>query len=206
MELTGTTQQIQRVLERLLVDAPSRDRVVNELVTHAFVRLEILARRMLRGFPKLRDETGDLLAAAYPRIARALHDDQVLTRMKTPQDFFNLAAVQMRRELIDLSRCYGRRNEQVGFGGSSTDASAAPQIVPTDETYAPDRLAQWSEFHEQVEHLPDAEREVFTHVWYHDLPYVEAAEILGCDERTVRRRYQSARRMLFDRLGGHLPF
>jgi RNA polymerase sigma factor (sigma-70 family) len=127
--------------------------------------------------------------------------------LQTPHDFFNLAATQMRRELIDLSRRCARRNERAGFGSLAMDESAdAPRLEPADHTFSPERLSLWTEFHEQVGRLPEAECEVFTHVWYHDLPYVEAAALLGCDERTVRRRYQSARRMLFERLGGQLPF
>src|SRR3954469_15290100 len=64
--------------------------------------LENLARRMLRGYPQVRRwaETGDVLQNALLRLLRALE----VVRPESTRDFFNLAAVQIRRELIDLAR------------------------------------------------------------------------------------------------------
>jgi RNA polymerase sigma factor (sigma-70 family) len=69
----------------------------------------------------------------------------------------------------------------------------------------PDRLAAWTEFHEQVERLPEEEREVFSLLWYKGLSQAEAAEVLGVSDRTIKRRWQSARLHLHEALGGQLP-
>jgi RNA polymerase sigma factor (sigma-70 family) len=66
-------------------------------------------------------------------------------------------------------------------------------------------LAIWTEFHAQVERLPDKEREVFDLLWYQELTQAEAAALLGVDVRTVKYRWQAARVKLHDALRGHLP-
>jgi RNA polymerase sigma factor (sigma-70 family) len=72
-------------------------------------------------------------------------------------------------------------------------------------THEPSELAAWSEFHERAGQLPDEEREVFDLLWYQGLMQEEAAQLLGVSERTVKRRWQSARLQLFEALGGNLP-
>ena len=53
----------------------------------------------------------------------------------------------------------------------------------------PANLAAWAEFHAQVEHLPEEQREVFDLLWYQELSQAEAATLLGVSERTVKRRW-----------------
>jgi RNA polymerase sigma-70 factor (ECF subfamily) len=48
-------------------------------------------------------------------------------------------------------------------------------------------------FHELVEKLPEAEREVVNLLFYEALSQDEAAKLLGVNVRTVKRRWQSAR-------------
>ena len=90
-------------------------------------------------------------------------------------DFFGLAATQIRRELIDLARHYfgpqgrARRATQPGWGRSA-DGTTAPPYEGIETTYDPSRLAAWTEFHRAVEGLPDDERELFELLWYLGLP------------------------------------
>ena len=51
---------------------------------------------------KEREETGDVLNAAVIRLLRAME----AVSPETPRQFFALAALQIRRELIDLARKY----------------------------------------------------------------------------------------------------
>jgi RNA polymerase sigma-70 factor (ECF subfamily) len=65
---------------------------------------------------------------------------------------------------------------------------------------------EWTEFHEQVDALPEEEREVFNLVWYQQLTHEQAAGVLGVTTRTVRRRWQDARYHLCKaRMGEPLP-
>ena len=63
-----------------------------------------LARAMLRRYPHVRrwEETDDLLQAALMRLHRSLAEVQP----EGVPHFDNLAAAQIRRELIDLARSY----------------------------------------------------------------------------------------------------
>ena len=51
----------------------------------------------------------------------------------------------------------------------------------------------WDRFHALVEALPPEEREVVDLLFVHDLTQEEAAQVLDCSLRTVKRRWQSAR-------------
>ena len=70
----------------------------------------------------------------------------------------------------------------------------------------PDRLALWTEFHEQVNRLPEEQREVFDLIWYQGLSFTEAAAVLGVAARTVTRRWHSALLAVHDALDGFVTF
>ena len=76
---------------------------------------------------------------------------------------------------------------------ASTDGDSTPQYDQADISGEPSDLAEWTEFHEQVEALPEEEREVFDLLLYQQLTHEQAAEVLGVTARTVRRRWQDAR-------------
>ena len=149
---------------------------------------------MRKDFPSLGDlhETGDILHDAYPRLHKAL--EQMLPQ--TVRDFYGLAALQIRRVLIDLCRRLrgrsGQRRPPVQIAGSET----SPAMDIEEKTYDPGQLAHWAEFHEAVERLPEQEREVVDLLWYQELSQEEAAEVLGVDKSTVKRRWRHAREKL----------
>ena len=62
-----------------------------------------------------------------------------------------------------------------------------------------------SVFHEAIDKLPEREREVTELIWYHGMSQQDAAEALEVDERTVRRRWRSARLALSQLLVGVMP-
>lgn len=80
-----------------------------------------------------------------------------------------------------------------------SDAGAATDRQPTT-TARPDDMESWTRFHEQVEALPDDEREVVALLWYEGLSQPEAAALLGVSLATVKRRWQAARLALYERL------
>jgi len=88
---------------------------------------------------------------------------------------------------------------------SQNQESAGPSFAPPQTTLEPSKLAQWREFHEQVEALPTDEQEVFNLLWYQGLSQAEAAALLNMSERTLQRRWQAARLKIFDALNGYLP-
>jgi RNA polymerase sigma-70 factor (ECF subfamily) len=199
------TVQIQGLLDRLHAGDESARAA---LLDNACERLTRLTRKMLKSFPRLRrwEQTGDVLQNACMRLYRSLAE----VRPAGVTEFFRLAAVQIRRELLDLTKHYhGPRgpathhasapDEPDSSGGGGVDAH------PVADEADPAALAAWTDFHTQIDRLPDEEREVFDLLWYQELSQAEAAALLGVSERTIKRRWQSARLMLHKALGGALP-
>lgn len=179
-------------------DTAARD----ELIGRCSHRLELLTRKLLRGYPGVRrwEETGDVFQNATVRLVRAL---EAVTPTNT-RDFFGLAAEQIRRELIDLARHY--RGPE-GHGRNLTDPPNPAGDRPGFDPPAPraEDLDRWTALHEAVHKLPAEEREVFMLSFYHGWTQADIAELFQVDERTIRRRYQSATARLSELLGGRLP-
>ena len=178
-----------------------------QLIEHACERLRCLTRKMLRRFPGVRrwEETDDVFVEAVTKLHRALESVQP----ESPRHFYNLAATQIRRVLMDLARRYygpeglGCHHDTAGM---NTDGSIAPKQERPDLSTEPASLMEWTEFHEQVEALGEREREVFNLLWYEQMTQEEAAALLGVTVRTIRRRWQDARyRLCKARMGEPLP-
>jgi RNA polymerase sigma-70 factor (ECF subfamily) len=192
---------VQRHLDRLQAgDLAARD----ELVARAYGKLQEQVARMLGQYPGVRrwEEADDVTNNAASRLWRALEE----ARPATALHFYHLAAVQVRRELIDLARRYAgpegiaANHESVAPGDDSHRVAD-----PSDHSHDPAQLALWAEFHRQVNQLPDEEREAFDLLYYQELPQAEAAALLGISEATLRRRWLAARLHLQDVLEGNLP-
>ena len=151
------------------------------------------------------EETDDVLQNALVRLRRALEH----TSPESVRSFVNLAAVQIRRELIDLARHYDGPTGMAAHHESRVPAdgsceSPAERVAAAD-TNDPERLEAWSRFHRCVESLTEEDREVFDLLWYQGLTQAGAAAILGVAERTVNRRWIAARLRLNEALAGQLP-
>jgi RNA polymerase sigma-70 factor (ECF subfamily) len=164
----------------------------DEVYAHTGTRLETLASKMLRGFPEVRrwEQTADVLQNATLRLLRALRAVQP----SSVGDFFALAGVQIRRELLDLKRHYcgprGMASRRVTPLGVSDSPDFALQKADTAPTW--DELEEWGEFHRQIDGLPSQEREVVDLHFYQGLSKLETAEVLNVDVRTVQRRWNAA--------------
>jgi RNA polymerase sigma factor (sigma-70 family) len=181
-ESSWKTHELQGWLQRM--QAGDRGGL-DELLRHACDRLQRLARRMLGDHPAVKRwaQTDDVLQGALLRLARALESIQPASM----RDFFALATQQIRRELVDLARHYYGPH---GLGAHH--ASDAALADPAEETHDPDVLAGWSDVHEQIERLPEEEREVVGLLFYQGLPQAEAAAVLNVTVRTVQRRWHAA--------------
>ncbi len=193
------TSELQRWIDRLQEgDSAARDK----LLECAQERLGKLARKMLRGFPGVQrwEEVEDVTQQAQLRLWNTLHD----IAPGTVREFVGLAALQMRRVLIDLAR-HHFGPEGAGRSHQTPAPSAETPFEPTDASADVKRLAAWSAFHDQIERLPEKEREVFELHWYQGLTHGEAAEALRVSVDTIKRRWQSARLLLYEALDGELP-
>jgi RNA polymerase sigma-70 factor (ECF subfamily) len=197
------TTRLQHYLDRLQAGDESARK---ELLGGVCERLGRLTQTMLRDYRRVKrwEQTDDVLQSALLRLYRALET----VTPATLREFYRLAALQVRRELIDLARHYfgpespGAHYESVA---DAPGAQASPLADPADSTYRPDRLADWAEFHEQASNLPAEEQEVFDLVWYQELTHAEAAALLDVSTKTVQRRWHAACLRLHEALGGALP-
>jgi RNA polymerase sigma-70 factor (ECF subfamily) len=183
-----TTQLVQWVARMQDGDLEARE----ELIRSFQGRLERLARKMLRRYPKVARwaDANDVLQSALIRMLRALES----VRPDSTRAFFGLAAEQMRRELLDLARHYygpegeGANRHSVGL---RPEESRSGFDWPAPDTTSQD-LERWCRFHEAVERLPAREREVVGLIYYHGWTQAQVAELFAVDARTVRRWWESA--------------
>ena len=152
---------------------------LDALIRRTQERLEQFARRMLGAFPGVRakEQVEDVVQNALIRLTRAL-------RQEVPQsvkDFFGLAALHIRRELLDLARGHARRP-------TAHLASDPPEQAGDN----PAELDRWAALHEAAGRLPDQLRQVFSCTFYHGWTQNQIAELLGISERQVRRLWVEA--------------
>jgi RNA polymerase sigma factor (sigma-70 family) len=114
-------------------------------------------------------------------------------RPANTREFFGLAAVRIRRELLDLARRFSGDGFTRLVPTNPTTDHAAPAKVQAAEAPAEDEdFDFWCRFHESVDQLPTEEREVIGLSFYHGWTQTQIAELLQVDERTIRRRWRSA--------------
>jgi RNA polymerase sigma-70 factor (ECF subfamily) len=178
-----------------------------ELLNCACERLTQLTRKMLRGFGRVKrwEQTDDVVQNALLRLYLSLADVQPASAV----EFYRLAALNIRRELLDLAKHhYGPRGLGTNYasvGEAPGRGRAEPAYDPPAADDDPSRLEAWAAFHDRVERLPAEEAEVFDLLWYQGLSQAEAAALLHISERTVKRRWASARLRLHQSLRGQLP-
>lgn len=179
-------------LQKLLADAIAGDAAaMDALLNRSCDRLTTLTRRMMGQYPGVKRwaETDDILQNALLRLLKALRD----VRPQSPRDFLALATLQIRRELIDMARrFYGP--EGIGANHDSQGREMETVIEPrhSPEGSEPFSLMQWSELHEQIDGLPEQEREVVGLLFYQGLDQATAASILSISVRTLQRRWHAA--------------
>lgn len=186
---------IENCLGQLATGNDSARQAVLELASE---RLYRLSRVMFHRFPALRnwEETPDIHQRAMLRLFHALGD----VRPETTRQLFNLAALQVKRILIDLARHYSATHE--GAQRHPIPVSFQPGALEhldqqrQDSSLQPGSLENWTLFHEKIGTLPSAEREVAMLLFYDGLSQQEVADLMEISMRTVKRLWQSAKMTL----------
>jgi len=183
----------QNDIHRLLVELQDSSEVAKAaLLDLTCERLRRLASRMLKNYPRLKrwSDTDEVLQAATLRLYKALSS----VKPETPEQYFGLAATQVRRELIDLTRhFYGPE------GLAANHHSDSGKILTgTAHPEEPAKLVEWESFHESVDALPNELKLVVEQLWYNGLTQIDAAEVLGISLATLKRRWTQARLLLAD--------
>lgn len=193
---TGVTTLVQQSLARLWDGSESARQ---DLFRFAYERLLSLVRAKLNDFPRLRDweQSDDVLQ----RVATRLHQSLDEVKPKTTREFFGLAALQIRRVLLDLARKVDASLEAGPTMATGTSILRAGLPQPSaGEKDNPANQAEWLELHAAVQSLPPELREVVDLLYYSGLSQEEAAATLDVSVRTVKRRWREARLMLHEKL------
>lgn len=193
--VAGQDTQLQNLIDRGLAgDSNAQEGLLN----HACDRLLRLTRQMFHNYPKLRrwENTDDVFQNAMVRLHRALRE----VRIESVRHFFNLAALQVRRELMNLTRHYfgpeGAAGNHHTDGIPSDNAGGAIALGATK----PEDISQWTEFHSCIDKLPPEDQEIVNLLYYDGVSQEDAAKMLGVSVRTVKRRWQAAKLRLHEEL------
>src|SRR5262245_32961589 len=111
-------------------------------------------------------------------------------RPESARAFLGLAAVHIRRELLDLARHYD--GPQGPGAHHVSPRPGALERVPAGGDGGSGDLGRWRAFHEAVERLPVAEREVVGLAFYHGWTQAQIAALFQVSARSVRRWWRSA--------------
>lgn len=197
-----TTAVVQRYLDELGGDSPAEP-IVRDLMDRAIRRLHVLCATLLyKSYPRLTRpplslQADELLGAVVERLLKALRE----ARPRTVRQLFAMANQHIRWELNDLAR---RLDDQPAVVELCEESVPSP--VTSGSGLTPDGLRML----QAIEALPEDEREAFDLVRIQGLTQSEAADILGLNVRTVRRRLNRSVVMLTQQLddlrsGGEPP-
>jgi RNA polymerase sigma factor (sigma-70 family) len=169
---------------------------LNRLIAACQGQIEHLTRRQLRNHPEFRDgfnDTDDIVQEASVSLFKALQHLQP----ESEQHLFNLAAMQVRRRIIDLARKFRGPQSPVALRATNVVRHADGDIVRSEQAAAaataPSLLDDWERFHQAVDSLPEKMKTTFSMRFYLAAKPTNIAQTLGCDVRTVRRYWSAAK-------------
>ena len=169
------------------------------MIGYAADRLRDLAHAILQA-DRLRrwEQSDDLLQQTLLRLNRRLDTCQV----DNVQAFLRLAALEMRRALIDFARHYFGP-QGLGTHHDSRDyesSGRALRVFDCSDTTRASRHDQIRHLYEAMDDLAEDEKEVVDLLWIHGLSQVDAAALLGVSTKTIARRWARARLQLHKNL------
>lgn len=188
------------LLQALLARCVGGDEAARkELIDRAYERLRALAAVILNeSFPRLKDTPALLdTTDVANEVALKLYETLAKIQPANVRDFFRLAAQRIRWLLLDRAKQIDRAEQW--------QPDVQPESYTSPNTSDPVLPAALSALYEQIEQLPEKEREVVDLLYFHGLSQAEAASFLGVSERSIRRYWTVAKVKLFEALKDRLP-
>jgi RNA polymerase sigma factor (sigma-70 family) len=195
-----TTLAVQQYLDELVGlqgDTPAEP-IIRALLGRAVRRLELVCRKFLyRSYPRLAKppvnlEAEEVLSAVIERLLKAMRE----ARPKNVRQFFALANQHIRWELNDLARSLDKGNLAVPL-----NEAVVPAPQSSGGTLRPDAVRMLDE----IEHLPEEEREVFSLVRIQGMSQTDVAKLLDVSVKTVQRRLNRGLLLLTEKLADLQP-
>ncbi len=194
-----TTADLQNLIERLRRGEETARGALLERVYHRLRR--IATTTLQKDFRRLsaRHDVDSVVDLAWAQLMKALET----TELATVDDFYRLVFRKVRHVLLDMARRQSRddAHRQDEPPDDQRSDSEFP-FDPGDSTYDPSRLAFWTEFHREVESLPDQQRVVFDFHYFAEFPQAEIARLLDLNPKQVSRLWIAATLRLAHRLDG----
>lgn len=160
---------------------------IPDLFRFAERRLDGLARKMLRAFPLVANtfQAEDLRQEASLRLFRALSH----VRPVSANHFFRLAALEVRRALLDQARWCSLRSATLKY------RALAAGVDMADARQDPSVLGASDELADEIAKLPTEQRQV-VELLSQGLTQREVARAVRISVATLKRRLARARRRL----------
>lgn len=204
---TDEPNSLQSLLRRFKL---GDEAAVAELVALTQDRLYRLTRKLLNQNRALaRWETAeDVYQNAALRLCRALKE----VKPASEADFINLAALQIRREIVDLYRHHFGPTGHATFHSTVPTASDEWGCVTllydliVNSEGGPAEKFEENELRTLVEQLDQQHRAVFVLLVFKELDQVEVAKKLNLSVPTVKRRWREAKQQLQNVVGDWEPF
>ena len=182
--IDDSSAELQNLIDRLRA---GDDKARRELLERAHNRVVRIAATIFKqDFPGLRGrrEVESVVSEVWIRLMGAL----VTVHPETVDGFFGLVFQKVRHVLLDMANRQRRDGAlRHRAAGDSNDRDNPKAADPSDTTYDPSRLAMLTEFHQQVENLPEDERSVFELCYYGDFTQAEIAQIRQMHPKQVSR-------------------
>jgi RNA polymerase sigma factor (sigma-70 family) len=193
-----TTSDVRDLIERLHAGDDLARQALLDRVHH---RLRQIAASVLRrDFPHLRNqhELESVVDEAWEQLMTALQT----THPDTTASFYSLVFRKVRHVLYDMARRQRRHDNhlrQAPFDPSGSDGEGCCDVP--DTTHEPSRLAVWTELQQEIEKLPDGQRQVFDCYYFGEFSQAETARLLDMHPKQVSRLWLEASRHLGEWLG-----
>jgi RNA polymerase sigma factor (sigma-70 family) len=195
MEEENTTAAVQLYLDEWPTAAgdSATEPMVRALLDRSVRRLHRLCGSLLyKGYPRLTRpplnlQADELLGAVVERLLKALRE----ARPTSTRQFFALASQHMRWELNEMAR---RLDNQPAAEELREESMPAPASSGSGLTPNARRML------EEIERLPEDEREAFELVRIQGMSQIEAGRLLGVSAATVNRRLGRGVQLLADAL------
>lgn len=161
--------------------------VKDQLVSRAYTRLRFIARKMLSSYDRndVDEETDGLVSEAYLRMDRSLID----LCPESARQFLALAALQMRRHLLDKLRRIHGRGAQSRPVVVSLDNKQHSNDIGLEPIVGSVQSPAWSSIDilEALDALEDRERECLVMQHWYGFTHQEIAELMNVSTKTVQR-------------------